>query len=83
MLKPVLFACAIGFAVSAGQYLSTVFAAGGRFTTLAVEAVTLSSGSDRRVIGIYALVQAALPLLVYAAAIAVPAWRFRDRTGMR
>ena len=83
MLKPVLFAYAIGFAVSAGQYLSTVFAAGGRFTTLAVEAVTLSSGSDRRVIGICALVQAALPLLVYAAAIAVPAWRFRDRTGMR
>ncbi len=83
MLKPVLFAFAIGFAVSAGQYLSTVFTVGGRFTTLTVEAVTLSSGSDRRVIGIYALVQAALPLLVYAAAILFPAWKFRNRTGMR
>lgn len=82
MLKPVLFAFAIGFAVSAGQYLSTVFAAGGRFTTLTVEAVTLSSGSDRRVIGIFALVQATLPLMVYSAAILFPAWKFRNRSGM-
>lgn len=78
MLKPVLFAFAIGFAVSVGQYLSTIFTGGGRFTTLTVEAVTLSSGSDRRVIGIYALLQAALPLVVYAAAILLPAWRRRS-----
>jgi putative thiamine transport system permease protein len=77
MLKPVLFAFAIGFAVSVGQYLSTIFTGGGRFTTLTVEAVTLSSGSDRRVIGIYALLQAALPLIVYAAAILLPAFRRR------
>ncbi len=79
MLKPAAFAFAIGFAVSAGQYLSTVFAAGGRFTTLTVEAVTLSSGSDRRVIGIYALAQTALPLLIYAAAILIPAWKHPNR----
>jgi putative thiamine transport system permease protein len=79
MLKPAAFAFAIGFAVSAGQYLSTVFAAGGRVTTLTVEAVTLSSGSDRRVIGIYALAQTALPLLVYAAAILIPAWKHPSR----
>ena len=62
MLKPALFALAIGFAVSVGQYLPTIFAGGGRFTTLTVEAVTLSSGNDPRVTGIYALMQAALPL---------------------
>jgi putative thiamine transport system permease protein len=82
MGKPALFALAIGFAVSVGQYLPTIFAGGGRFTTLTVEAVTLSSGSDSRVIGIYALVQAGLPLFVYMLAIAYPAWRYRHRKGM-
>jgi len=77
-----LFALAIGFAVSVGQYLPTIFAGGGRFSTLTVEAVTLSSGSDPRVTGIYALVQAGLPLLVYMLAIAYPAWRYRHRKGM-
>jgi putative thiamine transport system permease protein len=82
MLKPALFALAIGFAVSVGQYLPTIFAGGGRFTTLTVEAVTLSSGNDPRVTGIYALMQAALPLTMYLLAIAVPAWRYRHRKGM-
>jgi len=82
MLRPALFALAIGFAVSVGQYLPTVFAGGGRFTTLTVEAVTLSSGNDPRVTGIYALVQAALPLAMYLFAIAAPAWRYRHRKGM-
>ena len=74
MLKPVLFAFAIGFAVSVGQYLSTIFAGGGRFTTLTVEAVTLATGNDRRIIGIYALTQAILPLFVYGMAIVLPAF---------
>ena len=82
MLRPALFALAIGFAVSVGQYLPTIFAGGGRFTTLTVEAVTLSSGNDPRVTGIYALVQAALPLAMYLLAIALPAWRHRHRKGM-
>jgi putative thiamine transport system permease protein len=77
MLRPILFALAIGFAVSVGQYLPTVFAAGGRFTTLTVEAVTLSSGNDPRVTGIYALLQAALPLAAYL--LAVTAGRGRGR----
>jgi putative thiamine transport system permease protein len=81
MLRPMLFALAIGFAVSVGQYLPTVFAGGGRFTTLTVEAVTLSSGNDPRVTGIYALMQAALPLAVYLLAVTVPARRDRARGG--
>jgi putative thiamine transport system permease protein len=84
MLKPVLFAFAIGFAVSVGQYLSTIFAGGGRFTTLTVEAVTLSTGNDRRIIGIYALAQTALPLLVYGLAIVLPAFlQRRQERGVR
>jgi putative thiamine transport system permease protein len=75
LLGPVLIACAIGFAVSVGQYLPTVFAGNGRITTLTTDAVTLAGGADRRVIGTYALLQALLPLLVYVAAVAVPAWR--------
>lgn len=81
MLKSLLFAMAIGFAVSVGQYLPTIFAGGGRFTTLTVEAVTLSSGNDSRVTGIYALMQALLPLVVYLLAVAFPAVRFRKRMG--
>lgn len=82
MLMPTLFALALGFAVSVGQYLPTVFAGGGRFTTLTVEAVTLSSGGDRRVVGIYAFLQAALPLIVYCSAIMFPRWIYRNRRGM-
>jgi putative thiamine transport system permease protein len=83
LVRPILFATAVGFAVSAGQYLPTLFAGAGRFATLTTEAVTLASGSDRRVIGVYAFVQTALPLLVYATAIALPPWIYRERRGLR
>ena len=73
--RPVLAAFAVGFAVSAGQYLPTLFAGAGRFATLTTEAVGLSAGADRRVIGLYALVQAALPLLPFVAVLLLPARR--------
>jgi putative thiamine transport system permease protein len=82
LLKPVLLAFAIGCAVSVGQYLPTLFAGAGRVATLTTEAVTLSSGADPRIMGVYALLQAAIPLCVYAAAWALPAWRVRRRKGM-
>jgi len=82
MLRPILVAAAVGFAVSAGQYLPTLFAGAGRVATLTTEAVTLSGGSDRRVVGAYALVQALLPLAVYAAAIAAPPIIWRNRRGL-
>lgn len=72
LLRPVLFALAVGFAVSVAQYLPTLFAGGGRFVTLTTEAVGLAAGGDRRVIGVYALLQALLPLVAFAAALAVP-----------
>ena len=69
--RPVLVALAVGFAVSAGQYLPTLFAGGGRFSTLTTEAVGLAAGADRRVIGLYALVQAVVPLLPFALAVSL------------
>jgi putative thiamine transport system permease protein len=83
LLRPLLAAWAVGFAVSVGLYLPTLFGGAGRVATLATEAVTLASGADRRVLAVFALLQAALPLLAYAAALALPAWLFRHRAGMR
>jgi putative thiamine transport system permease protein len=83
LLRPVLVALAIGFAVSVAQYLPTIFAGGGRFVTLTTEAVSLAGGADRRVIGVYAFLQAALPLAGFAAALMIPAWLYRDRRALR
>ncbi len=82
LLRPVLFALAIGVAVSVAQYLPTMFAGSGRFVTLTTEAVSLSGGADRRVMGVYAFLQALVPLAAFAAALAVPAWLYRDRRAL-
>ncbi len=82
-LPMLLQATAVGFAVSAGQYLPTVFAGGGRFATLTTEAVSLVSGGDRRLSGLFALLQSALPLAGFLLAWLLPAWLFRRRAGMR
>jgi putative thiamine transport system permease protein len=82
MLRPILAAAAIGFAVSAGQYLPTLFAGAGRIATLTTEAVTLAAGADRRVVGVFALAQGLMPLAVYAAAVAAPALVWRNRRGL-
>jgi putative thiamine transport system permease protein len=82
LLQPILIAAAVGFAVSVGQYLATLFAGAGRVATLTTEAVTLSSGADRRVLGVYATLQAALPLALYLAALLLPALIFRNRKGL-
>lgn len=73
LLRPVAIACAVAFAVSVGQYLPTLFAGSGRVATLTTEAVTLAGGADRRVIGAWALLQAALPWIGYLLAALVPA----------
>jgi putative thiamine transport system permease protein len=82
LARPLGIAFAIGFAVSVGQYLPTLFAGAGRIATLTTEAVTLSAGGDRRVLGVYTFLQAALPLAVYLAALIGPALWFRHRKGM-
>jgi putative thiamine transport system permease protein len=75
LARPVAIACAVAFAVSVGLYLPTLFAGNGRVPTLTTEAVTLSAGADRRIIGAWALVQALVPLAAYLAAVLVPGRR--------
>lgn len=82
LLRPLLTAWAIGIAVSVAQYLPTLYLGAGRVATLTTEAVTLASGSDRRVSGVYASLQALVPLLAYACAFVIPAWWHRDRRAL-
>ncbi len=82
LLRPILTATAIGVAVSVAQYLPTLFMGAGRVATLTTEAVTLSSGSDRRVTGVYATLQAGLPFAAYLAAFIIPAMVHRDRRAL-
>ena len=82
LAKPVLLASAVGFAVSVGLYLPTLFAGSGRVATLTTEAVTLAAGADRRVIGTWAMLQATFPLLIYVAAAWLPRWLHRNRQGL-
>lgn len=79
LTRPILVALAVGFAISIGQYLPTVFAGAGRIATLTTEAVTLAGGADRRIIGVFAVLQSSLPLLVYGVALALPLLLFRNR----
>lgn len=81
LARPVLAAGAVGFAVSAGLYLPTLFAGAGRVATLTTEAIALAGGEDRRVLGAVGLAQAALPLLGYALAVGLPSWRARRLHG--
>ena len=83
LLRPVMTAAAVGFAVSVGQYLPTLLIGAGRVSTLTTEAVALASGGDRRLIGVHALAQALMPLAGFALALAVPAIAFRHRRGLR
>lgn len=83
LLAPVCTAAAIGVAVSVAQYLPTLFLGAGRIATLTTEAVTLSSSSDRRVVGVYGSLQAAVPFLAYALAFVIPAALHRNRRDLR
>lgn len=82
LLRPILVAAAIGFAVSVAQYLPTLFVGGGRVATLTTEAVAMASSGDRRVVGVLAVLQILLPLAVYLAALLIPRIVFVNRKGL-
>ncbi|MEM9784575.1 MAG: ABC transporter permease, partial [Pseudomonadota bacterium] len=82
LLAPLMTAVAVGMAVSIGQYLPTLLLGAGRVSTLTTEAVALSAGGDRRVIGVWALLQALAPLPAFLAALLAPAILWRRRRGM-
>ncbi|MFD2344861.1 ABC transporter permease [Sinorhizobium terangae] len=83
LFRACLTAFAVGFSVSVSLYLPTLLIGAGRLTTITTEAVALSAGGDRRVIGVYALVQAALPFLAFVVASLGPQLLFRNRRAMR
>jgi putative thiamine transport system permease protein len=83
LLRPVLTAAAVGFAVSVGQYLPTLLIGGGRVQTLTTEAVALASGGDRRLIGVYALAQTATAFAGFALALLLPRLVWRNRRALR
>jgi putative thiamine transport system permease protein len=82
LLRPILIASAIGFAVSVAQYLPTLFVGGGRLATLTTEAVAMASGGDRRVVGVFAFLQTLLPFAIYFAALIIPRIVFADRRAL-
>ena len=83
LLRPVLIAAAVGFAISVGQYLPTLLVGAGRVATLTTEAVALAAGGDRRAIGVYALAQTAAAFAPFALAVLLPRLAWRNRRGMR
>ena len=77
MLKaPIFWAAAVSFAVSLAQYVPAQLMAGGRFSTLPIEAVTLSSGGNRTLLAAFALALSLPPLIAFLMAIAAgrPRW---------
>ncbi len=82
LVQPILIAGALGFSVSVALYLPTLFAGAGRVSTLTTEAVSRASGADPRLIGVYALVQALLPLLILTGALGGSRGWLRHRRGL-
>jgi putative thiamine transport system permease protein len=73
---PLLAASAVGFAVSFSQYVPAQLIAAGRFSTLPMEAVTLTSGSNRPLTAAFTLLLMVPPLLAFvsAAYFSKPRW---------
>lgn len=82
LLAPLLTAAAVGCAVSVGQYLPTLLAGGGRVATITTEAVALSSGGNRRAIGVYAVAQTLAALIPFAIALGLPRLVHRNRRAL-
>jgi putative thiamine transport system permease protein len=73
MLKPaILTAFAIGFSVSIAQYLPTLIAGEGRYSTLTTEAVAQAASGDRKQVGSMAMLQAFFPIMVFWLAQFIP-----------
>lgn len=83
LMRPILTAFALGFAISAAQFLPTLLIGGGRVGTITTEAIALGSGGNRRLIGVYGVVQTLLPFVVFFFAALVPAFLWRNRRALR
>lgn len=87
MLKPAIFtAFAIGFSVSIAQYLPTLIAGEGRYSTLTTEAVAQAASGDRKQVGSMAMLQAFFPIMVFWLAQFIPPrwtkWRLKFKKAL-
>ena len=72
LARPLLFAFGVGAAVSLAQYLPTLLFGAGRVVTITTEAVAIGSGLNRRLAGLYGLLQLLLPLFIYGLVLWLP-----------
>lgn len=65
----IAWSAAIGCSVSLSLYLPTVLGGEGRIATLATEAVALSAGGDRRIVGVYGILQTSVSAMFFLLAL--------------
>ncbi len=82
LFRTIIYAFAVGFAVSISEYLPTLIPGGGRVSSLSTEMVALASGGDRRVISVTSVFQSILPFIVFIIALALPNIQARNRKGL-
>lgn len=82
LLRSIVVASAIAFAVSSALYLPTLFAGAGRVITLATEAAGAAASGNMRIAGINGAAQALAPLTVLALATLVSRSVYRNRKDM-
>ncbi len=82
LLRSILIAAGLCFAVSMALYLPTQFAGGGRIVTVTTEAAVAMSSGDLRSAASYGVMQALLPLAVFAVTAGVSRRLFTHRQGM-
>ena len=73
----------VGGSVSIALYLPSLFAGAGRISTITLEAVALASGGSRQMAGVVAMLQLAVPVLIYALLQSWYRWRYGRFAGMR
>jgi putative thiamine transport system permease protein len=83
LLRALCIAFAVGFATSIAQYLPTLLIGAGRVSTVTTEAVALAASGNRRLIGVWAVMQMALPMVVFVMALALPAMVAQRRQGLK
>ncbi|MEY4933568.1 MAG: hypothetical protein RLZZ403_1888 [Pseudomonadota bacterium] len=82
LLRSILVAAGLCFAVSMALYLPTQFAGGGRIVTVTTEAAVAMSSGDLRSAASYGVMQALLPLALFVVTAWVSRSVFAQRRGM-
>lgn len=73
----------VGGSVSVALYLPSLFASGGRISTITLEAVALASGGSRQMAGVAAMLQLSVPVAMYVVLQSWYRWRYGSFAGMR